>query len=93
VRAPAAECCRPGFRVVHGVNAPPLAAAAMVGATGVFQHAEQALAVVAVDADAAAALGTAPRRTRRGRWRRAAAVYRITGHDRLARIWEPRSRR
>jgi len=56
----------------------------MVGTTGVFQHAEQALAVVAVDTDAAAALDPALRRTRRDRC--AAARYRITGHDRLARI-------
>ena len=56
----------PGLVLVHGPNPPPLAAAAMVGATGVLQHAEQALAVTAVDTDAAAALASPLRRMRRG---------------------------
>lgn len=59
----------------------------MFGTAGVFQHAHQALAVMAVNTDAAAAPDPALRRTRYGRWRRAAARYGITGHDRLARIW------
>jgi hypothetical protein len=29
----------PGFRVVYRIDAPPLTAAAVVGTTGVFQHA------------------------------------------------------
>jgi hypothetical protein len=65
----------------------------MVGTAGVLQHAEQALAVTAVNADAAAALGPAPHPTRRDPWLRVAAKYRITIHYRLARIWEPRSRK
>jgi len=78
---------------VHGADAAPLAAAAVVGTTGVFQHPEHALAVMAVNADAAAALGPTPHPTRRDPWLRAAARCRITVHDHLARIWEPRSRR
>src|SRR5262249_58743246 len=76
-----------GRSPVHGSDAAPLAAAAMVGATGVLQHPEQALAVTAVNADAAAALRPAPHPTRRDPWLRAAATYRIIVHDRLAWIW------
>ena len=83
----------PGFRVVRRADAPPLTAMAVVGTMRVFQHAEQALAVMAVNTDAAAALDPALRRKRRARWRHTAAGDRLTGHDRLARIWEPRSRR
>src|SRR5262245_44998318 len=59
VFAPARTLPRPSvavrwLAVVRRGDAPPLAAAAMVGTTGVFQHAEQPLAVMAVDTDAAA---------------------------------------
>jgi hypothetical protein len=50
----------PGFRVVYRIDAPPLTAAAVVGTTGVFQHAQQVLAVVAVDADTAVRPALAP---------------------------------
>src|SRR5262249_4909087 len=82
-----------GRSTVHGADAAPLATTAVVGTTGVFQHPEHALAVMAVNADAAAALGPTPHPTRRDPWLRAAARCRITVHDHLARIWEPRSRR